>query len=347
MRSILNFHIQENMQPFKPSFSLNAFSFSAFCFLLSALIAFSSCQTEIEVKVPDYYNKIVVEGYIENGAYPMVSLYRSAPYFSSMSLAYLMDSILIRDAKVFVSSGAGQTQELFMNDFPNAEAPLLFAYSGTGFKGELNTSYTLRIEWNNKVYTSETAILNTFDLDSVYFAPTFGQNQIDSVANLRIAMTDDGAPNNYYQFKVKIHCKEFPDRLWVLTIPPAFDNSPFRGIQFNYEIVRGMPSTLFLPKMTDQQLRHYLRGNYRVGDTVYLKYAKLDESAFRFWQSAMGEITFGQNPFMSPAPIISNIKCSTGEKCLGVWCGSAATEQMLILDSAAIHQSSRSPFSFR
>jgi len=313
------------------------------------LVLFFSCQTEIEVTVPEYYNKIVVEGYIENGEYPMVSLYKSAPYFSTMSLEYLMDSIVIRDAKVFVSSSKGETQELKMNLFPNPKAPLFFAYTGFGFKGEVNTSYTLRVEWNNKIYTSETSILNTFDLDSVYFTPTFGQTQIDSVANLRIAMTDDGAPDNYYQFKVKIYCRDvqeqgtgFYDRLWVPTIPCAFDNSPFKGVSFNYEIVRSSPSTLFLPEMTERELRRYMRMNYRIGDTVYLKYARLDEPSFRFWQSAGGEITFGQNPFMSPNPIQSNITCSTGEKCLGVWCGSASQEMVLILDSTATKASGTS-----
>jgi len=302
------------------------------CFLLSAFCLFYACQTEIEVTIPEYYNKMVVEGYIENGAYPIVSLYKSAPYFSTMSLEYLMDSIVIRDAKVFVSSSKGETQELFL--MPSPQAPLYFAYTGFGFKGELNTSYTLRIEWDDKIYTSETTILSPFDLDSVFFTPPFGQVKIDSVANLRIAMTDDGAPNNYYQFKVKIHCEDFKDRLWVSTIPAAFDNSPFKGA-FNYEIVRGTPSTIFMPEMTERERRRYMRMNYRMGDTVYLKYARLDEPGFRFWQSASGEITFGQNPFMSPNPIISNIKCSTGEKCLGVWCGAAVKEVILILDSTA------------
>jgi len=324
----------------------------SFCFwklsvaevLLSAFCLFNACQTEIEVTVPEYYNKIVVEGYIENGAYPMVSLYRSAPYFSTMSLEYLMDSIIIRDAKVFVSSSKGDSQELFL--MPSPQAPLFFAYTGFRFKGELNTSYTLRIEWDDKIYTSETSILSTFDLDSVYFTPTFGQVKIDSVANLRIAMTDDGASNNYYQFKVKIHCEDFKDMLWVSTIPAAFDNSPFRGVSFNYEIVRGTPSTIFMPEMTERERRRYMRMNYRTGDTVYLKYARLDESGFRFWQSASGEITFGQNPFMSPNPIISNIKCSTGEKCLGVWCGAAVKEAVLILDSTAT-KNFRFPVPFR
>jgi len=310
---------------------------SLFFYLMTILLF--SCQTEIEVKAPEYYNKLVVEGYIENDEYPVVSLYRSAPYFSTMSLEYLVNNVLVRDAKVFVTSSKGETQELFLNMIPDVEAPLFFAYKGTCFKGELNTTYTLRIELDDKVYTSETKILSTFDLDSTYFVPRFGHTEIDSVANLRIKMKDNGQGGNYYQFKVKIHCKEFYDRLWITTIPAAFDDSPFKGQTFNYEIIRGAPSTVFMPEMTEKERRRYLRGNYRVGDTVYMKYALLDKSAYLFWQSASGELTFGQNPFMSPTPIISNIKCNTGEKCLGVWCGAAKKEMRLILDTATTKSS--------
>jgi hypothetical protein len=301
-----------------------------YLFSLAIVLCFS-CQTEIEVTVPTYYNKLVVEGYIENGEYPMVSLYRSAPYFSTMTLEYLMDSIVIQDAKVFVTTSKGDKHELFLSLAP--QAPLFLAYTTRAFKGELNTSYSLQIEWNDKVYTSETAILNTFDLDSVGFVPNFGHTEIDSIANIRIWMTENGQSGNYYQFKVKIHCEQFQDRLWITTIPAAFDNSPFFGQSFNYEIIRGAPSTVFMPEMTERELRRYLRGNYRIGDTVYMKYARLDYSSFTFWNSASGELTFGQNPFMSPTPITSNIKFSTGEQCLGVWCGSAAKEVVLIFDS--------------
>ena len=305
-------------------------------FLLFTIVLFFSCQTEIDVEIPTYYNKIVVEGYIENDQYPMVSLYRSMPYFSTMSLEYLINSVVIRDARVFVIPSNGVEHELFINHIlaPNWNYPLFYAYTTQTLIGELNTSYTLRIEWDGKIYTSETSILETFDLDSVGFVPRFGRTEIDSVANLRIKMTDDGLKDNFYQFKVKIHNEEFQDRLWITTIPAAFDNSPFRGQTFNYEIIRGAPSTIFMPEMTERELRRYLRGNYRVGDTVYLKYARLDYGGYRFWQSANGELTFGQNPFMSPTPIISNITSNTGEKCLGVWCGSAAKEVVLILDTA-------------
>jgi len=308
----------------------------SYCLFFTLILFLFSCQTEIEVKVPAYYNKLVVEAYIENDQYPMITLSRSVPYFSTMTMEYLRDSVIIRDAKVFVTPSGGQSYELFMNPIfaPDLTAPLLYRYSTQDFKGELNTSYTLRIEWNNKVYTSTTAILNTFDLDSVAFVPNFGNTEIDSTANLRIWMTDNGQNNNYYQFKVRIRNTEFQDHLWVTTIPAAFDNSPFKGQSFNYEIIRGAPSTVFMPEMSEREMRNYLRMNYRIGDTVYLKYARLDYGGYQFWQTASGELTFGQNPFMSPTPIVSNITCSTGEKCLGVWCGSAAKERRLVFDDA-------------
>ncbi|MCL2434757.1 MAG: DUF4249 domain-containing protein [Lentimicrobiaceae bacterium] len=312
--------------------------------LFLPLILFFSCQTEIEVKIPDYYNKLVVEGYIENGQYPIVSLSRSIPYFSTMTMNYLRDSVIITDAKVTITSSKGETQELIF--MPFLQAPLFFGYTTWAMKGELNTSYTLTVEWNNKTYTSTTSILNTFDLDSVGFVPTFGKTAIDSVANLRIWMTDDGQPDNYYQFKVKIHNEDFQDRLWITTIPAAFDNSPFKGTSFNYEIMRGAPSTIFMPEMTEREMRRYMRMNYRTGDTVYLKYARLDYGGFRFWLSANGELTFGQNPFMSPTPIVSNIQSSTGERCLGVWCGAAAQEWVGVLDTATA-KSSGATFRFR
>ena len=317
-------------------------------FLFFVFILLFSCQTEIEVNVPEYYDKLVVEGYIENGEYPVVSLYRSAPYFSSMSLEYLLNNVIVRDAKVFVKPENGVEQELTINSvlFPKMDYPLLYAYSTETLTGELNTSYTLRVEWNGKSYTAVTTIKNSFELDSVCFVPTFGHLKIDSVANMRIWMTDNGQADNYYQFKVKIHCKAFQDRMWITTIPAAFDNSPFRGVSFNYEIVRGAPSTIFMPDMSERELRSYLRMNYCAGDTVYLKYARLDHDSYQFWQSANGELTFGQNPFMSPTPIISNIKCNTGEKCLGVWCGAAKKEVMLILDTAAA-KTTYSSFSIR
>ena len=282
-----------------------------------------SCQTEIEVKIPQYYNKLVVEGYIENDEYPMVILTRSTPYFATMDLATLMDSVLISNAKVTVTADNGESETLQLE--LTEESPILIAYQGKTLKGKLNMGYTLKIEWNDKVYTSYTKILNTIDIDSVWFQK-MSQNPKDSSANLRIQMTDKGVHAQYYQFKVKVKNPKFQDKVWINTIPAAFDNIVFMGQTFNYEILRGSPSTLFMPEMSEEARRNYMRMDYRLGDTVYMKYGQLDYDAYLFWYSAGSEIIFGQNPFMNPTPISSNIKCKTdpNEKALGVWSGLAA-----------------------
>jgi len=295
-----------------------------YSFLISLFLF--ACQTEIEVKIPEYYNKLVVEGYIENDEYPIVMLLRSTPYFSTMNIDVLMDSVLISDAIVTVTADNGES-EILQLDFVE-ESPLMIAYTGKTLKGALNMGYTLKIEWNNKVYTSYTKIFNTFDLDSVWFQSISAR--YDSSANLRIQMTDKATQTQYYQFKVKVTNSKFQDRVWINTIPAAFDNIVFRGQTFNYEIIRGSPSMLFMPEMSEEDRRDYLRMDYRLGDTVYMKYGQIDFDAYSFWLSASSEITFGQNPFMNPSPIYSNIKCNTGEKALGVWSGLAAKTVRLV-----------------
>ena len=61
-------------------------------------LLFQACQSEIEVKLPDYEPKLVVEGYIENGKPPRVMLTRSVPYFQYMDYNYLQENVLITDA---------------------------------------------------------------------------------------------------------------------------------------------------------------------------------------------------------------------------------------------------------
>ena len=56
------------------------------------------CQREIDLELPDYQPKLVIEGTIENGAPAMVMLSKSIPYFSEITLEMLMNDVLkVRD----------------------------------------------------------------------------------------------------------------------------------------------------------------------------------------------------------------------------------------------------------
>lgn len=295
--------------------------------ILVLLFTSNGCQTEIDVTPPDYYNKIAVEGYIEIGKEPVVSIHRSVPYFSDIDFNTLMNEVFIQDAVVTVTSEDGESEVLTLQ--MTEDSPLFIAYKGSQLKGKPNTTYHLKIELDGKVYTSETRILEPFDLDSLFFVQ-IDELYNDSTANLRFAITDNPAQTNYYQFRVKVHNKLFRDRTWVNTLPAVFDDIVISGTSFEYELIRATPSMLFMNFDNEEALNAYMSFTYHVGDTVLVNYSQIDYDAYRFWTTANSDIMMGQNPFTNPIPIESNIQCNNGEEVLGVWCGYAGRTDTLI-----------------
>lgn len=314
--------------------------------LLFPLFFLVSCQTEIDITLPDYQDKLVVEGYIETGKPPMVILSKSMPYFSEYDFAVSDDDLafyiamlltnpdtlstllgdkFITNAKITVTSSKGESEELKFGFTP--EAPLFFAYMGENIIGEEHTEYDLKIEWDNKEYEAKTTIPQCFRPDSMWF---FAMN--DTISTLRIIINDNPATQDNYQFKVKVNSEKLNDRIWVYTVPSVFDDKTFNGLTFNFELLRASPSSLFVGGMSDEERSEYYRPYYRAGDKVTVSSTLMDHTSYRFWATAGSEITFGQNPFMSPPPIESNIYCSTGEKVLGAWCGFATTIDTLVFE---------------
>ena len=288
---------------------------------LMILLLIYSCETDIDLDLPEYKEKIVVEGIIENGKPPMVLITKSIPYFSEINSAEMLEKLIINDAKVTITSDKGELEVLTYG--VHADSPLFFAYTGFSLKGTCDTRYKLTIEYADKTYESETYIPNTFELDSIWIAKLRPE---DTTATVRVLLNDDGASRDYYQFKVKVKGNGLNDRLWAFTLPLTFDDATFNGLVFNYEILRATPSSLYAAALSDEEKRKYWRGDYRVGDTIYVKRSLMDYDSYRFWSTAMSEISFGQSTFMSPPPIQGNIKCNTGEHVLGSWCGFASKE---------------------
>lgn len=298
----------------------------AFVFVLVfAAMTFLSCQTEIEVKLPDYEPKLVVEGYIENGKPARVMLTRSIPYFENIDLNYIIQNVLVMDAVVTVTSSDGETERLSLT--LDDESPVYYAYKGH-ILGKENTDYTLTIQWGGEVYTAKTSILHTFDLDSIGF--NRGSELLtDTMRTIRVLMTDNPSENNFYQYMVKVHGKKIHDRLWVSTLPVAFDDATFSGLSFNFEVLRANPSAFLMGEMTEEEQREYFRVTYRPGDTVYVKHSLMDYDSYQFWNTGGYSAAMGQNPFMNPAPVVSNIK---GKNVTGVWCGLASKTDVLIFE---------------
>ncbi|MBO4654728.1 MAG: DUF4249 domain-containing protein [Bacteroidales bacterium] len=294
----------------------------AYLFLTMML---NACQSEIEVDLPDYEPKLVVEGYIENGQPARVMLTRSVPFFQHIDINYVLNHVLVMDAVVTVTSSDGEMERLsFM---PSGESPYMFAYVGN-MRGKENTRYDLKIEWGGQTYTASTSIVHTFDLDTIGFY-SMPDMLADTMRTIRLLMSDNPAEMNFYQFYVKVHGRKLRDNYWITTMPVAFDDATFNGLTFNFEVLRANPSSFLMPQMTEEEEQEYFRMTYRPGDTVYVKYGLIDFDSYQFWNTGGNNAALGQNPFTNPTPTISNIK---GDNVTGVWCGYACKTAVLIYE---------------
>ncbi len=281
------------------------------------VMLFASCQKEIEVDIPAYESKIVIEGSIEAGEPAMVMVSRSISYFANIDIQTLMNDVLINDAIVTVKSSTGEVEQLTPTLTP--ESPVYFSYVGQNVIGTPGKTYTLTVQYEGKEYVAQTSICEPVRLDSAWLH-FFDEN--DTTPTSRILLTDNASSHDYYMFRIKVHGKKLHDRLWVTSMPVAFDDATFNGQTVNYEILRANPSSLFMAEMSDEEKDEYYRITYRKGDTVYLKTSMIDYDAFQYWKAMTYSLAVGQNPFMSPAPVPCNF---SGENVIGNWCGFAST----------------------
>lgn len=293
--------------------------------LICCLLLFG-CQREIDLNLPDYQSKLVIEGTIENGSPAMVMLSKSIPYFSEVNLGTLMNDVLVNgtQARVFVTSETGETEELKWTITP--EAPYYMAFMGSKVIGKEETHYTLRVEYDGKTYTAETYIPKTFDLDSIGFARTMDL-MADTMASIRVLMTDNPAEQNYYSFYCKVKCPKMEDRIWVCGLPVAFDDRTFNGMQFNYEVSRAGYSVLLSGLLSEEDQQNFRRMTFRPGDTVYVKHTQVDYHTYKYLLSAGSEAAFGSNPFMLSSPAVTNFD---SDEVLGHWSGYAAKVDTLV-----------------
>lgn len=276
--------------------------------------------------MPDYQPKLVIEGTIENGSPAMVMLSKSIPYFSEINIGTLMNDVLVNgtQARVFVTSETGETEELKWTITP--DAPYYMAFVGSKVIGKEETHYTLRVEYDGKTYTAETYIPKTFDLDSIGFSQTMDV-MADSMAAIRVLMTDAVDEENFYAFFCKVRCPKMEDRIWVCGLPVAFDDHTFNGLQFNYEVSRAGYSVLLSGMLSEEDQRNFRRMTFRPGDTVYVKHTQVDYHTYKYLLSAGSEAAFGSNPFVASTPPVSNFD---SDEVLGHWSGFAAKVDTLV-----------------
>jgi len=272
------------------------------------LIIFISCNDSLEFTVEDYQQKLVVEGWIEQGQYPQVLLTRSAAYFDKIDSTSIRD-LIVTTAKITVSDGEREeilTLKLNEDYFPP------YIYQGTEIRGEEGKSYDLKIETGGKIYQASTYLPKRPEVDSLWFSLAEGK---DSLGIINGRFQDDPDQDNFYRTFTRLIGI---DRKYVPVYLSATGDRFFNGKQFTFSLLRGSES---INEVTEDVY-------YKKGDTVRVKVCSIDQAHFDFWRTIEREIYTVGNPFSSTGnEVISNVSGGA----IGVWGGYGASYYQLIL----------------
>lgn len=246
--------------------------------IYSILFAFfSGCdlEKEIEVPLPEYQSKLVVECYLEPEKPLRMAVSESASYLSSPSIPDVLD------AQVSVEFN-GQREVLSYK--PEVDTINLKAYNYTSEKAvEVvpNANYVLNIsDTKGRKITGSATFLPLTPIKEVEW-----KYNKDSLAFLLIRFDDVAATDDYY--RIQVHKDSLNKRADVdFTLDDSFTT--------NNEVTLGTGY------------------NYQKGDIVYVTLFHIEKSYFDFLESIEDAANANGNPFAQPSQIKSSVNGGLG-----------------------------------
>lgn len=261
-------------------------TYSFIVFVLAVL--FTSCRKDIDVKLPEYKQKLIVEASIETNGFPIVLLSWSVPFFGDFDFSQ-PGNAFVKGAFITVSDGT-ITDTLKELD-PNSG----YIYVGTKITGQVGKLYYLTVTVNGKTYTADTFINPPIALDSLFF-----KGEQDSLGFMWARLTEPaGLGNNYRWFATRLN----KDDLYAAPFSSVFDDKFVDGKSFEFGYERG-PQPNEVQEYNDDPER----GFYKRGDTVVVKFCTIGRKEYLFWNSYYLNKSSNGNPFSSPSNIMSTFE---------------------------------------
>ena len=274
------------------------------------LILLFSCEKNIDIKLKDAANVLVVDAAIENGKAPYVILTKSFSFFSQINPS-ILSGAFVHDADIFISNGT-LTHKLREYAYPLAPGYMGWFYGidtanlSTSFTGQFNTQYSLEINTGGQQYNSSVSIpaLSTYP-DSIWLqrAPL---NPDTNKRVLYIKATDPPGLGNYIRYFTRKNSEAF---------------LPGENSVYDDQVIDGNTYTVILPQGINKNDTPKADSNFfKRGDTVTLKFCNIERKVYKFWSTwEFAQQSIG-NPFAQPNKVLGNV--SNGA--LGVFCGYAS-----------------------
>ena len=275
-----------------------------------------SCEKNINFKLNNAPDVLVVDASIENGMPPIVILTKSFSFFSTINPALLSNSF-VHGATVIMGNGT-LTHQLKEYTYHLPAGIDVYAYGvdsnklSTAFVGNFSSNYNLTITSNGKTYTATTTIPPLAKkVDSLFWKPAPFATDTTNII-LMVKTTDPAGLGNYVRYFTKRNRKPFlPGERSV------FDDQVIDGTTYKIQVTPGI----------DRNNPVNIDSNYfKRGDTLTVKLCNIDKTTYTFWSTWEFAFQSIGNPFAQPNKVIGNI--SNGA--LGDFYGYAADYKTLI-----------------
>ena len=285
--------------------------FKMIIFCLFTLFASVSCTEDDDTG--DYTSKLVVEGWIEDGGFPVVMLSRSLPVNNEFVAMSDLSNYILRWAKVTISDGIDSvvlTGKYDAGYFPP------YIYTTSRMKGVAGKNYTLTVEYRNEKVTACTTIPKQPPHCSFIVERCANS---DTLFQMTANFVDIPNEKNFYQFFVRVgtHSKQY-----LASYLGSIDDEVVGHDVIKVPIYRGH-------QLREKDYTPY----FSVNDTVSIKFAQVDEMTFHIWDSYTKNLSLSQNMFLStysnlPSNIIGGY---------GYWCGYGSITNHFMISPAIVN----------
>jgi hypothetical protein len=252
-----------------------------------------ACRKDVTVKLPEYKQKLVVEGAIETGKNPYVLLSTSVPYFGEFDFS-TPEKAFVKGAFVTISDGTT------VDTLTELDPTQGYFYLGTKFVGQEGKTYTLKVRYNSKEYSVSSTLLNSVPLDSLYF-----KGELDTLGFIWQHFKEPAGLGDCYRwFSRRLNVK-YKDNFFAAPLFSAFDDKFVDGKFFDFSYDRG-PQPDKIQEWRDDPNRNF----YRIGDTVAVKFTHIGRTEYEFWYTYYQNKASNSNPFSAP----TNVKSMFGQQ---------------------------------
>lgn len=262
--------------------------------------------------------KIVVEGWIKQGDYPLVMLTTSLPVSTDEKPVDGLKDRVANWAVVTVSDGEKSVTLTGMYD-KRYMPP--YIYTTADMKGEVGKTYTLTVRYKNMYATATTTIPEPVPLKEIRQEKVYGSDSLYCLS----AVFNDMPGRQFYSLFAK---KGTETPQFVKCDMGTFDDSILG--EGETEIVH----PVYQPRLvTDTKKEH--SEYYKLGDAVCVELCTLDEQSYGIWYDYQNTASLSGNFF---SPYTSNIRSNISGG-YGYWCGYGASSMWVRVGDSNITKS--------